>query len=223
MPCNPRQPEGAAVDEQTLRLFAQVAGWGGKAAAMRVNRILATALGPGTKVLDIGTGPGSIPLTLQRVHPEAGFFGCDICYGMLRMACAAGKKKHVPLLFAAGDGQQLPYGDNAFDVIISLFALHHMDRPEDLLREVDRVLKPGGRLLIIDFRRDMAYGLFALANSLWQLFFFLSSGRKGFSQSVRSAWRPDEIANILNSCGIRRFQVHANPMELWIINSGDEQ
>ena len=175
---------------------------------------------PGAKVLDIGTGPGAIPLNLQHLYPEAGFFGCDISCGMLRMAHAASKKKQAPLLLAAGDGQQLPYKDNVFDVIISFFALHHMDRPEDVLREVDRVLRPGGRLLIMDFRRDMARGLFALANSLWQLAFFLSSGRKGFYQSVRSSWQPQEIIDILSKYGLTRFQVHANPMELWIINSG---
>jgi len=223
MPCKPRQPEGAAVDEQSLRLFAKVAGWGGRAAAMRVKRILGEGIMPGAKVLDIGTGPGAIPLNLQRLHPEACFSGCDISYGMLRMACAASKKKHVQLLLAAGDGQQLPYKDNAFDVIISLFALHHMDRPEDLLHEVDRVLKPGGRLLLMDFRRDMPRGLFMLVNSLWQLVFFFSSGRKGFCLSVRSAWQPNEIADILSRYGLKRFQVHANPMELWIINKRNQQ
>ena len=216
MPYEHRRPEGRAVDEAALRLFSRVARWTGKGAAFRVSRILGPALGPGMKVLDIGTGPGVIPLHLMRFYPGAHFIGLDISLDMLERAKENRTRRQASLKLLAGDGEILPFGDKTLDVITSFFALHHMDEPERLLKEVDRVLASDGELLIMDFRRDMSRPLFRMLDASWQFAFFFSAGRYGFRDSVRSAWQPREIKSILEQNDLGRFQVRANAVELWI-------
>ena len=212
-----RCPEGRTVEEGALKLFSRVFGWTGRFAAWRVRRILGPALANGMRTLDVGTGPGLIPLYLQRFCPGAHLIGLDVSLKMLDIASYHGKKRGVPLTLLAGDGEVLPFGAETLDVVTSFFALHHMDQPERFLKEMGRVLKPDGTLLVIDFRRDMPPGLFRILDALWQVVLFCSAGRFGFRDSVRSAWRPDEIESILDRNNLSRFRVHTSRMELWIV------
>jgi len=211
-----RQPEGSMVDESALGIFSRVSSLTGRAAGHRVKHILGGLIKQGMTVLDIGTGPGAIPLNLKRLFPGTHFIGLDISKDMISMAkgCAARSGLHLPVL--AGDGQSLPFGTDKADCVICLFAMHHMDHPDRLLSEIDRVLKPGGALLIIDFRRDIKGLLFGIINTAWQAGFFFSAGRRGLGDSVRSAWLPLEIEDILKQGGIGRFNVRTNMLELWI-------
>ena len=63
---NNRQPEGDKIDDQVLGVFSRVSAWTGPAAARRVKHIIGKALKREMKVLDIGTGPGTIPLNLKK-------------------------------------------------------------------------------------------------------------------------------------------------------------
>ncbi|MCD6561386.1 MAG: methyltransferase domain-containing protein [Deltaproteobacteria bacterium] len=213
-----RRPEGAEIDDNTIKLFSRVAKWTGMAAALRVRKTLGPAIRQGMKVLDVGTGPGIIPIHLKRSYPYASLIGLDISLKMIKTASHHNRKLHRPLDLLVGDGQRLPFKSGSLNIIISFFALHHMEHPEKLLMEADRVLKPDGRLLIIDFRRDMPKALFMLLDTIWQLFFLCSSGRRGFHDSVPSAWLPDEIESILVKNNLNRFRVDTTKTELWITN-----
>jgi ubiquinone/menaquinone biosynthesis C-methylase UbiE len=214
-----RYPEGQAVENEALGVFSRVAAWTGRSAAWRVSRLLGDSFGPGKKALDIGTGPGTIPLHLARLHSGSSTIGLDISLEMLEKALIHREKMGMRMPLTAADGESLPFKDNSMDVVASLFSLHHMDHPGRLFREADRVLKPEGSLLIIDFRRDMSKGLFLVLNTFWQTMFFFSAGKTGFRDSVRSAWRPQELENILNENDIHRFVVKSNPMELFVVSS----
>ena len=214
-----RYPEGQVVEFAVLEVFSRVAAWTGGMAARRVSRILGDSLVSGKKVLDIGTGPGTIPLHLARLHPGLDFFGLDISFEMLKNALKHRERMGRSMPLTAAEGECLPFKNNSMDIVISLFSLHHMDNPGKLFTEVDRVLKPEGTLLIIDFRRDMSRALFILLNNLWQGLFCLSAGRKGFYDSVRSAWTPKELKLVLNMSNISRFKVNSNPMEIFVATS----
>ena len=214
-----RRPEGAEIDDNTIKLFSRIAKWTGRAAALRVRKTLGPAVKPGMKIIDIGTGPGIIPIHLKRSFPGASLIGLDISLNMIKTASRHNKRLHNPIDLLVGNGLCLPFKSGSIDIIISFFALHHMEHPEKLLMEADRVLKPDGRLLIIDFRRDMPRALFILLDTIWQLFFLFSSGRRGFHDSVPSAWRPDEIESILSKNNLSRFRVNTTKTELWITNN----
>lgn len=208
------------VDDQALGVFSRVSAWTGPAAAYRVRNIIGKELKQGMKVLDIGTGPGTIPLNLKRLYPDIHFIGIDISFGMIRGAKDHAVKTELPLPLCVGDGESLPFGTGKMDGVISLFAMHHMDHPDRFLQEIDRVLKPGGSLLIIDFHRDMSQWLFRLINTMWQTIFMFSAAKKGFSDSALSAWRKNEIQNILEKYHIERFKVRTNRLELWVTTGG---
>jgi ubiquinone/menaquinone biosynthesis C-methylase UbiE len=168
------------------------------------------------KILDIGTGPGTIPLNLKKLYPDIHFIGVDISLGMIHAAKEHATKNELALPLCMGDGESLPFGTGKMDGVISFFAMHHMDHPERLLLEVDRVLKPDGWLLLIDFHRDMSRWLFRFMNGMWQSIFMFSDAKKGFVNSVRSAWRKDEMHDILKKHDLERFKVHTNRLELWV-------
>ncbi len=214
-----RIPESKEVESDSIGVFSRVAGWTGYGAAWRVRAIMAEPFGAGDLVVDVGTGPGTIPLHLQRFFPEAVFLGLDISTAMLTQARHHSERMAVPLRLVSGEGEHLPFADNSLDMVISFFTMHHINNPGALLAEVDRVLKDDGKFLLIDFRRDMPAFIYKIMNGFWQLAFCLSPGRKGLMESIDSAWTAAEITADLAARGLQRFQINETRTEL-LITSG---
>lgn len=97
-------------------------------------------------VLDLATGSGDLALALQKALPRARIIGADFCLPMLRVAADKGLS---PLVVA--DGTRLPFADGSFDTVTVAFGLRNMESWPGALREMSRVLAPGGHLLILDF------------------------------------------------------------------------
>jgi demethylmenaquinone methyltransferase / 2-methoxy-6-polyprenyl-1,4-benzoquinol methylase len=106
---------------------------------------LALDLRAGEKVLDLGAGTGVS--TEQLAHSGAYAVGVDLSLGMLRAGRA--KRPAVPLL--AGDALALPFADETFDAVTISLALRNVVDPDAALREMSRVTKPGGRLVVCEF------------------------------------------------------------------------
>ncbi len=98
---------------------------------------------PGERVLDLAAGTGVSTVELARSGAYA--VGVDISLGMLR----AGRNRGVPLL--AGDALALPFRDGAFDAVTISFGLRNVHEPAAALRELARVTRPGGRLVVCEF------------------------------------------------------------------------
>lgn len=212
-----RRPEGETVEAGSIRTYSRVGGLAGLGAAWRVRCILGPAVRsrPAT-VLDIGTGPSAIPFHLRRFWPGARCIGLDVCQDMLAVAKRFRTAARGALSLLAADAAALPLADGSCDAVLSFFALHHMDRAEEVLAEMDRVLAPGGTLLCIDFRRDMARPLYRIMDGCWHIAFALSPGRDGLRHSIASAWRPDEIEAMLRRRGLSRFRLITTRTELCI-------
>lgn len=116
--------------------------------------VAAAGLRDGARVLDVGTGPGRVPLAIARAVPGLRVEGLDQSAEMVaqarRNAAEAGLEDAVP--FTTGDVVELPYGDASFDLIVSTMSQHHWPDPAAGMRELRRVLRPGGQVWIYDFR-----------------------------------------------------------------------
>ncbi len=100
---------------------------------------------PGERVLDLaaGTGTSSQPFADRG----ATVVPCDFSLGMLRV----GKQARPHLPFTAGDGTRLPFADETFDAVTISFGLRNIVDPLAGLRELRRVARPGGRLVVCEF------------------------------------------------------------------------
>ncbi|MBD8870804.1 demethylmenaquinone methyltransferase [Nocardioides donggukensis] len=100
---------------------------------------------PGERVLDLAAGTG----TSSEPFAERGALvvPCDFSLGMLRV----GKQARPALPFTAGDGTRLPFADDSFDAVTISFGLRNIVDPAAGLREMRRVTRPGGRLVVCEF------------------------------------------------------------------------
>jgi ubiquinone/menaquinone biosynthesis C-methylase UbiE len=106
------------------------------------------------KVLDAGTGPGTLAREIACRQPQLQVYGIDLSEEMIRLAREHAKREQLEerVHFASGNVAQLPYPDHSFDLVVSTISMHHWYELEQPLRDLYRVLRPGGRLWIYDFR-----------------------------------------------------------------------
>src|SRR5215467_11974667 len=106
------------------------------------------------KVLDVGTGPGTLVRELARSIPDLQVYGIDLSEEMIGLARAHARREQLEeqVHFESGDVAHLPYPDQSFDVVVSTISLHHWSELAQPLRELYRVLRPGGQVWIYDFR-----------------------------------------------------------------------
>ena len=122
----------------TVLSFGQDRGW------RRATRA-ALALRPGERVLDVGAGTGVSTEELGRSGAYA--VGADLSVGMLR----AGRRTRPSVPLVAGDALRLPFPDASFDAVTISFALRNVVDTDAALRELGRVARPGGRLVVCEF------------------------------------------------------------------------
>jgi ubiquinone/menaquinone biosynthesis C-methylase UbiE len=126
------------------------------------------ALRPGDRVLDIGCGTGTFATTLKQRYPGVEVTGLDPDPKALARARSKAEQAKVSIGFDQGFADSLEYPAASFDLVFSSFMFHHLEGStrERTLREVRRVLKPGGSLYLLDFEVSPAgHGLFNLFHS----------------------------------------------------------
>ncbi len=110
---------------------------------------------PTMSILDLGCGPGSITIGLARQVPDGGVVGIDIVSDVLEQARELAIDTGTSnVSFNHGDLYSLDYPDNSFDVVYAHQVLQHLTEPISALREIRRLLTPGGIVAV----RDADYG-----------------------------------------------------------------
>jgi ubiquinone/menaquinone biosynthesis C-methylase UbiE len=133
----------------------------GREQAMRQMTVDLAQLQPGETVLDVGCGTGTVTLLAKAQVGETGkVHGIDAAPQMIAVARHKAAQRGLAIDFQVGLIEQLAFPDHSFDVVLSSMMMHHL--PDDVKRqglaEIARVLNPGGRLLILDFKRPRAQG-----------------------------------------------------------------
>ena len=110
------------------------------------------AIQPGEDVLDVGCGTGTLALTAARSAPNANYIGLDADPAILDRARKKAAAAGVDISFDQGMSNALPYEDDSFDVVLSTLFFHHLpdDSKHGTARELRRVLRPAGRLVVAD-------------------------------------------------------------------------
>lgn len=125
----------------------------GKEQSLRMMTVEMAAIQPGYKVLDVGCGTGNLTLAANtRVGADGEVHGIDPAPEMIEVARSKAVKSGVDVDFRVDLIEKIPFPGEYFDIVLSSLMIHHL--PDDLKRqgfvEIKRVLKPGGRLFVVD-------------------------------------------------------------------------
>jgi FkbM family methyltransferase len=126
----------------------------GREPAFRERTLELARLAPDDSVLDVGCGTGTLAIHAARhVGPTGAVHGIDPSPEMIARARKKAAKANVGVAFETAHVQTLPFPDARFDAVFATLMLHHLPRParEAAAREIRRVVKPTGRIVVVDF------------------------------------------------------------------------
>ncbi len=180
----------------------------------RWRRRAADLAGPaaGDRVLDVATGTGDLALELaRRVAPGGEVVGTDFSERMLEIARA--KAAGAGVRFELANALSLPYGDGEFDAATVGFGARNFSDLEQGLREMARVVRPGGRVVVLEITQPRRPPL----STFFELWFDrlvpalgrLAGDAQAYSylpSSVRRFPGPEELAALMWACGLRQIR-----------------
>jgi ubiquinone/menaquinone biosynthesis C-methylase UbiE len=179
---------------------------------------VAGEISPGSSVLEVAPGPGYFAIELARLG-DYRVTGLDISQTFVEIARANAASAKVQAQFQRGDASRMPFDEGRFDYLVCRAAFKNFSRPQAALQEMCRVLKPGGRALIIDMRRD------ASPDSMKQAARSLKAG--AFNRMfvyltfrfmlVRRAYTKAEFQRMIARSGFRRVEIREELIGLEIL------
>lgn len=108
-------------------------------------------------VLDVACGTGDLSLELQK-DAKAKIIGTDFCHPMLEIAAEKNKTENTSIPYIEGDALSLPFSDKSFDAVTIAFGLRNLANWNDGLVELQRIIKTGGKLVILEFSEPIVPG-----------------------------------------------------------------
>ncbi len=111
-----------------------------------------------TRILDVGCGTGVFASRLRAALPNVEVFGVDLVAEMLHKGRDRWRLHRDHVFPLQGDSERLPFAAGTFDFVTCSNSFHHYPRQDRAVLEMRRVLKPGGRLMIVDGYRDSPWG-----------------------------------------------------------------
>ena len=171
-------------------------------------------VGPGSDALDVCCGTGDLALALRRrIGPDGRVVGCDFSEPMLELARQKSGEEGLAVEFGWADALDLPYGDKSFDAVTVGFGARNLADLEKGLAEMARVLRPGGRLAILEITRPQREPL-STFYSLWfdrmvPVLGAVAGDQDAYSylpESVRSFPEPEALAAMIDRAGFNEIR-----------------
>lgn len=184
----------------------------------------------GQKLLDVAGGTGDIAFRFLQRAPDANAVVLDMTEGMLAEGRkrAEAEKLAGKLDWVVGDAMALPFAENTFDVYTISFGIRNVTRIEEALAEAFRVLKPGGRLMVLEFSQlpnpamQKAYDLYSF-NIIPQMGKLIAQDRDSYQylvESIRKFPNQDKFATLIRSAGFDNVKFRNLSMGIAALHSG---
>ena len=177
-----------------------------------------SALRPGHKVLDLAGGTGDLSLRFSTIVGKEGqVILADINDAMLDVGrdriIDAGKNQNVQ--FAQVNAEELPFADNSFDCVCIAYGLRNVTDKDAALKSMERVLKPGGRVLVLEFskpKNQMVGKAYEAFSSLWPMAGKLITGDAAsyryLVESIRMHPDQDTLLEMMQNAGLTNCKYH---------------
>jgi demethylmenaquinone methyltransferase/2-methoxy-6-polyprenyl-1,4-benzoquinol methylase len=185
---------------------------------------------PGQRLLDVAGGTGDVSFRFLKRAPGARAVVLDMTESML----VAGRKRAEAeqmaesLNWVTGDAMALPFEDNQFDVYTISFGIRNVTRIEDALSEAYRVLKPGGRLMVLEFSQlpnpamQKAYDLYSF-NVIPRMGQMIAGDRDSYQylvESIRKFPDQDSFAQMIKTAGFHNVKYRNLSLGIAALHSG---
>jgi len=172
-----------------------------------------------TRVLDLCAGTGDFALTVKELVPGAQVLMADFAKPMLKLAQDKSKGKDGLSLIQT-DALKLPFQDYSFDAVVCGFGVRNLDSLEAGLKEIARVLKPGGRVVILEFFKPTGF-LTKLAYTFYVSSIVpirggaVSKNKEAYEylqQSAKDFSSLDEFQQLMGKCGFKEVSAETKTM-----------
>ena len=195
---------------KNARRDAEFKGW-----VSRVNETVAA----GGRVLEVAPGPGFLSVELAR-SGKYQVTGLDISKTFVEIAQANARQANVPVDFRLGNASDMPFANETFDFIICTAAFKNFTQPVQAIAEMQRVLQPGGKALIVDLRRDASRADVDRMVKEMGLNWFNALFTQGAFKLMllKNAYTPDEIRRLVAQTKFRQCDIRSDTvgMEIWL-------
>ncbi len=182
----------------------------------RKRTVKSLALQPGHRVLDLATGTGDLAIDIAKRHPDVTVVGVDPSVKMLEVGQAKIDKQGLSerIVLKEGIGEELPFEDNSFDAVTIAFGIRNCTDREQALREMCRVLRPGGRLGVLELNEPKGgfmapFARFHIHQVIPRVGAWLSGAKEyRYLQTSIEAFPPaEEFSKTIEQCGFAMMEL----------------
>ncbi|MAE68125.1 MAG: bifunctional demethylmenaquinone methyltransferase/2-methoxy-6-polyprenyl-1,4-benzoquinol methylase UbiE [Phycisphaeraceae bacterium] len=200
----------------------------GRDQAWRRAAVKAAEVRPDDRVLDVACGTGDLSIAFARAGADT-VVGVDFTYDMLSIARRKSAEATGRLVFHGGDAMRLPVADGTFDIVSIAFGIRNVTDPSAALAEFYRVLKPGGRVVVLEF--DLPRN--AVLRGMYQIYFqqvlprtasWIARDRSGayryLPRSVDQFIRRDDLVSMIERTGFASVTARSLTLGIAVIYLG---
>ncbi len=176
----------------------------------RTRAVARSGIREGDRVLDVCTGTGELAFLLARKVGDSGSVtGADFCEEMLKRARKKSGKNHRNLSYILSDAKKLPFRDDMFDAVTVAFGMRNIPDTTLALREIKRVLKPGGTFVCLEltkpqtpwFRWIYNWYVFRVMPLIAEWVVKTAAPYLYLPRSINAFYQPAEFKNVIAECG----------------------
>lgn len=196
-------------DKNSRIMMDQYSGWA---------KIVSKIAKDGDKIVEVAPGPGYLAIELSRLG-KYDIAGLDISHSFVRIARDNAREAGVSIDFRQGNAAEMPFADSTFDLVICTSAFKNFKEPVKALREMRRVLKPGGTAWISDLRHDVSDETIdrIVKNNMKARGLNALFAKWTFKYSLKKrAYTKAQFIDFISKAGFKNYEIKENPEDLEI-------